>query len=543
MKNKFFKICTAFFATCGLVFGLSACVVLSTSSGSQGSQSSKDSTLHSSSVASSDSSVISHEHNYVKKIVSPTCTEQGYTLYTCACGESYKNAYVDALDHDFKNYVSDNNATFESDGTKTAWCERDGCLESDTIPDVGTQKTKRILFKTLTVDGNNVRGEVANNVESFSFDDEIVLLNGVSFLLAKDENGEEPYAENTVSLVSGENVIYVLEKVNGAQTAVYKVVLCRMLGYTVSFVIEGGPAIESQTVEENACVEAPVCTRAGYTLAWDYDFTQPVTGNITVSGAWIPNTDTPYLVEYYWQNVEDDAYTLHETENCTGTTDTTANAEIKTFAYFTPTEQTVSGAINGDGSLVLRVYYNRNTYSVRGETSDFGTIDKIGVYKYGTQLTATATLTLGYDVCWYSGEELVSKDTVFSFIVQADVVATFVLKAEMENFTFTATTTSCVITGVKDKTITKAILPDCVTAIAENAFQGCAELQYVIIPESVISVGANAFAECDKTKIYCVAKIQPADWNENWNVSNRFVLWDCYNNGLEEDGNIYTGWH
>lgn len=541
MKNKFFKICTGFFATCGLAFGLSACVVLST--GSLGSQSSKDSTLNSSSVVPADSSVISHKHNYVKKIVSPTCMEKGYTLYTCACGESYTNSYVDALDHDFKNYVSDNNATFESDGTKTAWCERDGCMQSDTIPDEGTQKEKHIRFKTLTVDGNNAYGEVANNVENFSFDDEIELLNGVSFLLAKGENGEEPYAENTVSLISGENVIYVVEKVNGEQTAVYKVVLYRMRGYTVSFVIDGGPAIESQTVAENACVEEPVRTRAGYTLVWDYDFTQPVTSNITVNGAWIPNTDTPYLVEYYWQNVEDDAYTLHETENCAGTTDTTANAEIKTFAHFTPTEQTVGGTINGDGSLVLKVYYNRNKYSVVEEVSEFGTIDKIGVYKYGTQLTATATLTLGYDVCWYSGEDLVSKDTAFSFTVQGDVIAKFVLKAEMENFTFTATTTSCVITGVKDKTITKVILPDCVTAIAENAFQGCAELQYVIIPESVISVGANAFVGCDKTNIYCVAKNQPADWDENWNASNRFVVWDCYNSGLEDDGHIYTGWH
>lgn len=32
------------------------------------------------------------QHNYVSKVIAPTCTENGYTLYTCSvCGDSYKN--------------------------------------------------------------------------------------------------------------------------------------------------------------------------------------------------------------------------------------------------------------------------------------------------------------------------------------------------------------------------------------------------------------------------------------------------------------------
>lgn len=43
-----------------------------------------------------------HKHNYTKSVVSPTCTEKGYTLYTCACGDSYSNSFTDALGHDYK---------------------------------------------------------------------------------------------------------------------------------------------------------------------------------------------------------------------------------------------------------------------------------------------------------------------------------------------------------------------------------------------------------------------------------------------------------
>lgn len=32
-------------------------------------------------------------------MTAPTCTEQGYTTYTCSCGESYTKNYVSALGH------------------------------------------------------------------------------------------------------------------------------------------------------------------------------------------------------------------------------------------------------------------------------------------------------------------------------------------------------------------------------------------------------------------------------------------------------------
>ena len=32
-------------------------------------------------------------------VTDPTCTEQGYTTYTCACGDSYVDNYVEATGH------------------------------------------------------------------------------------------------------------------------------------------------------------------------------------------------------------------------------------------------------------------------------------------------------------------------------------------------------------------------------------------------------------------------------------------------------------
>ena len=40
-----------------------------------------------------------HEHSYTAVVTEPTCTEQGYTTYTCECGDSYIADYTDALGH------------------------------------------------------------------------------------------------------------------------------------------------------------------------------------------------------------------------------------------------------------------------------------------------------------------------------------------------------------------------------------------------------------------------------------------------------------
>ena len=46
-----------------------------------------------------------HAHEYTGSVVAPTCEERGCTVYTCACGHGYRDAYVDALGHDFADNV------------------------------------------------------------------------------------------------------------------------------------------------------------------------------------------------------------------------------------------------------------------------------------------------------------------------------------------------------------------------------------------------------------------------------------------------------
>ncbi len=44
-----------------------------------------------------------HEHDYNAVVTEPTCTEQGYTTYTCTCGDSYVADLLDATGHTYAN--------------------------------------------------------------------------------------------------------------------------------------------------------------------------------------------------------------------------------------------------------------------------------------------------------------------------------------------------------------------------------------------------------------------------------------------------------
>ena len=46
-------------------------------------------------------------HSYTAVVIAPTCTEKGYTEYTCncGCGDSYKDTYTDALGHNYKDGI------------------------------------------------------------------------------------------------------------------------------------------------------------------------------------------------------------------------------------------------------------------------------------------------------------------------------------------------------------------------------------------------------------------------------------------------------
>ena len=140
--------------------------------------------------------------------------------------------------------------------------------------------------------------------------------------------------------------------------------------YTVRYSTERGSAPAAKTYAYNTTLGTaglPRLTATGYThTGWQVEGKTAaadyvVTGEVTLTATWTPNTNTRYTVRHHQQNVTGEGYTLvsGDTEAKTGTTDATTAAAAKSYTGFTAkgiTQETIAP----DGSTVVDVYYDRN---------------------------------------------------------------------------------------------------------------------------------------------------------------------------------------
>ncbi len=77
-----------------------------------------------------------------------------FSIGTACSSSSVEQGTNEPCDnHSFTNYVSNNDATVDADGTKTATCDNQGCFETDTVVDVGS----KILAVIIELDNGEER--------------------------------------------------------------------------------------------------------------------------------------------------------------------------------------------------------------------------------------------------------------------------------------------------------------------------------------------------------------------------------------------------
>ena len=213
--------------------------------------------------------------------------------------------------------------------------------------------------------------------------------------------------------------------------------------------------------------------------------------------------DASYKVEYYLQDANKAEYDViaSEEEHLTGAVGSTVYAEQKTFEHFTLNSDMSDsrGRVRSDGSLVLKLYYDRNEYRLSAENEGYGSITNEGSYPYGSSapFKTCATPNLGYNFLgWYSEETLLSTEPEYTFNIDKNVVAKFAVTEEMKDFFFSSTETECTVSGLKNKSAAAVVIPDYVTVIRDWAFYRCKGLTDVTIGNGVISIGDLAFYEC-----------------------------------------------
>lgn len=179
-----------------------------------------------------------------------------------------------------------------------------------------------IKTNTLTVDGANISGKVANEKTIFSFIDEISVADSATYTVSTDINGSHTIKTKTVNLAIGDNTYYILVE-NGKEIKLYNVSIRRRPIYTVTFDSSGGTEVKQQQIEEDSCATEPTTERKGYTFdKWGYDFSKPIIKDTTITASW--NIIT-YNV-YYDLNVPSDSISQDVDNNMNVTTYTVEDA-------------------------------------------------------------------------------------------------------------------------------------------------------------------------------------------------------------------------
>ena len=189
-------------------------------------------------------------------------------------------------------------------------------------------------------------------------------------------------------------------------------------GKNVASVTGGG----MHKYEEEVTIDATMKDEAGYSYSFenwksgDAEYstsknakvTMPANDlTLTANATRIANTDTKYTVEYYTEDLDGKGYTKVDSKKETGTTGEQVSIDTsRTFTGFTfdndNENNVLQGEVAGNGSLVLKAYYTRNSYkltlvagdniaSVSGDNIAAG-VRVEGTYKYGQDVAISAVL-------------------------------------------------------------------------------------------------------------------------------------------------------
>ena len=175
----------------------------------------------------------------------PTCTEDGHRAGFMIGSTQVGGEKLQATGHSFTNYISNNDATYDSDGTKTAKC--DHCDATDTIPDPGSKLVREEtaqtapLYRVVGQDGKDLacKTEQSSGVLTITVDADVAsltgYLGGLQALQAQD-------IDTIVFVTKGATSTFALADLLATMTAGDSYTLTHD-GSTVTFTLSNGTDI------------------------------------------------------------------------------------------------------------------------------------------------------------------------------------------------------------------------------------------------------------------------------------------------------------
>ena len=208
-------------------------------------------------------------------------------------------------------------------------------------------KDTSLSIEGFSQDGSLFSFKVNNDVNIFSYTDKVTISSKSSWKLFSDIEGKIEVVTKTISLSIGDNTNYILVTSENGEYAFYTVVTRRLNMFTVAFDTDGGTVIPSQQVQEESLIqEVPNPEKPHYSFSrWDYDFSEPVMRNMTVTASYTINKYEITFKNYDGTTLQKTEWDYNSMPAYYGSTPTKKSTDRYTYTFsgWSPTVVEVTG--------------------------------------------------------------------------------------------------------------------------------------------------------------------------------------------------------
>lgn len=298
--------------------------------------------------------------------------------------------------------------------------------------------------------------------------------------------------------------------------------------FTVTYESEYAKAPESIEVKENTVLSAeylPILEEQGYFFEGWFDGSTKVeadkykvTKNVILYANWSANSNIEYKIEHYQQNIENDEYTIFETESKIGTTNENTLAIAKSYeGFFAKDFEQLS--IQPDGTTVVKIFYDRKFVTLTFNTDGGTEIEPLSA-KYGSTIqTPSLPLKTGYTFLDWEPKlpEIMPSEDMLFVANWIEGICIYVDEIETFDYSTIKEGDKLVIVGLAYESIIDTLvskinslnvkigldlsLLEGLSVIQDYAFTFCLNLTNIKISKYVTYIGKSAFSSCVNLEI------------------------------------------
>ena len=518
------------------------------------------------------------KHVYSAVTTNPTCTERGYTTYTCECGDNYVGNYVDAYGHSFGEWETVKEPTTTQEGLKERRCEC-GETQTQTIDKLTEEKkySEGLKFKLKDL------GESCSVVGIGTCTDTDIVIPDTYEGLPVTSIGSQAFSEcdSLTSVVIPDSVTSIGYEAFNYCTSLTSVVIpdsvtsigdhafqsCDSLtsieiGDSVTSI--GDRAFYDCNSLTSVVIPDSLTSIGNYAFYNCYSLTSVVIPDSVTSigdGAFSDcDSLTNVVIPDSVKSIGDAAFDGCDSLTSVVIPDSVTSIGDDAFSWcYSLTSVVIPDSVTSIGNDAFLGCDSLTSIVIPDSVTSIGegafesctsltsvvipdSVTSIGddAFSYCFSLTSIEVDEKNERYCSIDGN-LYNKDatTLIQYAIgKTDTSFTIpdsVTSIGNSAFSWCSSLTSINIpdsvTSIGDyafyncSKLTSIVIPDSVTSIGNRAFYYCRSLTSVVIPDSVTSIGDHAFYSCNSLTIYCEAEAQPAGWNSKWNPDNRPVVW------------------